>query len=368
MKRRGVVLILLLFTGCSPQPVSQPVLEVGDLLGGSVAEGFLRAQEPRSFHFPEDHNPHPGYRSEWWYLTGNLRSDAGRPFGFQVTFFRFAIKPPAKHQRLSRWAADHFWMAHLAVTDPASGRHLAEQRLAREALGLAGGRSEPFALWVHNWTLTGEGTGFPWRAELEGEEVGLQLSFEPLRPPLLQGEEGLSRKGPEVGNASYYYSITRLRTRGQLRVGEKIFSVSGLAWLDREWGTSALGPDLAGWDWFALQLDDGSDLMYYRLRRKDGSSDAYSAGTLLSPGGGKRVLGAGDVELRPLRWWKNGEGGRYPVAWLMEVKPLQRTLRIEAVLDAQEMAFGIRYWEGAVEVSSGGSVIGRGYLEMTGYQ
>jgi predicted secreted hydrolase len=362
-----LLFLLLLLVGCSPDPAPTGSTQITALLGDEAAEGFLRAYEPRSFVFPGDHGVHPGFRSEWWYITGNLDSAEGRRFGFQVTFFRFALSPPAAGNRASRWAFDHMWMAHVAVTDPRGNRHHAEERLAREALGLAGAEQNPFKVWLEGWSLTGTDNGFPWHLTLDGEEVGLQLSFSPLRAPVLQGREGLSQKGDEPGNASYYYSITRMQTRGVLTLGERRFEVGGLSWLDREWGTSALGGDQVGWDWFSLQLNDGTDLMYYRLRRRSGEPDPHSAGTLLFKNGEKRLLGPGDVRLEPEKWWTSPDDVRYPVSWQLTVRPLARTFLVTGVIDAQEMDLSVVYWEGAVDVFSAGKVVGRGYLEMTGY-
>ncbi|MEA3291617.1 MAG: carotenoid 1,2-hydratase, partial [Pseudomonadota bacterium] len=213
---RLLISLLLLLAGCSPDPEQTGSAKVAGLLGGEAAEGFMRAYEPRSFVFPRDHGVHPGFRSEWWYITGNLESAEGRRFGFQVTFFRFAMSPPVAGKRESHWAADHVWMVHVAVTDPRGRRHHAEERLAREALGLAGASRDPFKVWLEDWSLSGTGGGFPWRLAVDGEDLGLQLGFNPVRAPVLQGREGLSQKGEEPGNASYYYSITRMKTQGIL--------------------------------------------------------------------------------------------------------------------------------------------------------
>lgn len=204
-------------------------------------------------------------------------------------------------------------------------------------------------------------------AERRADSFGLQLELAPLRKPVLQGDNGLSQKGSESGNASYYYSITRLASSGRLRLGEESLELHGLSWLDREWSTSALAGSQAGWDWFSLQLDDGSDLMFYRLREKNGASSSHSAGMLVDATGGQVPLTLDDVILTPRRWWNSSNGVRYPVAWELEVKPLQSRLLIEALVDDQEMDVSVRYWEGAVSVSDAGKVVGQGYLEMTGY-
>ncbi|MCP3866930.1 MAG: carotenoid 1,2-hydratase [Gammaproteobacteria bacterium] len=357
----------LLLTGCSPEPVQTDVVPVSGLLGGDAAEGFQRAYKPRTFEFPRDHGVHPGYRSEWWYITGNLYTEEGRRFGFQVTFFRFQLAPSTDEHRKSRWATDHLWMAHTAISDPSAGQHYAEERLARGALGLAGASAEPFRIWLEDWRLEGTEGGFPWQLMLDGKELGLQLQFNPVRAPMLQGKEGLSQKGAASGNASYYYSIPRMETRGMLSVDEHHYRVSGLSWLDREWGTSALGKDQVGWDWFSLQLNEGVDLMYYQLRMDSGESAPQSAGTMMHADGAVSVLGPSDLNLAPERWWTSPSGARYPISWKLTVRPLNQTFLVTAVMDDQEMDLSVTYWEGAVDVFAEGRPAGRGYLEMTGY-
>jgi predicted secreted hydrolase len=187
---------------------------------------------------------------------------------------------------------------------------------------------------------------------------------------VLNGINGLSQKAAAAGNASYYYSITRMKSQGTLQIGERIFNVSGLSWLDREWGSSALSNDQQGWDWFALQLSDGSDLMLYNLRRNDGSQDSHSAGTLTLADGAVVHLSKDDFVLEVLDTWQSPRGGRYPIAWQIAVPQYNLSLTIDPVLDAQELVTVVRYWEGAVDVSgrhNGEPIAGRGYVELTGY-
>lgn len=360
--RNLFILLLLLFAGCSPQPGTAPGVPTS-----WEQAGFLRADRPREFSFPEDHGPHQGYRTEWWYLTGNLKTPDKRPFGYQITLFRIALTPEPPDRSASAWRAGHIWMAHLALTDVATKTHYSQERFSREALGLAGAQRDPLSIWVEDWRLYRDGIQSPWRLSAGTDEFSLELKLKPVREPVLQGENGLSRKGSEPGNASYYYSITRLDTSGTLTLADQRISLRGLSWMDREWSTSALADDQAGWDWFSLQLDDGSDLMFYRLREKSGESSPQSAGSLLNADGTLLKLHVADVALSARRWWKNSEGVRYPVAWELNVKPLQRRFLIEALVDNQEMDLSVRYWEGAVSVKEAGGQIGSGYLEMTGY-
>jgi predicted secreted hydrolase len=262
-------------------------------------------------------------------------------------------------------------MGHAALTDIDAQLHHHEQRLARGALDLAGQTREPFAVWLEDWTLSGrDGGGFPWRLRIRADDFALALELEPRREPVLQGDAGLSQKSAARGNASYYYSITRLATQGTVTAGDgTTTAVTGSSWLDREWSTSALGEDQVGWDWFSLQLDDGRDLMLYRLRQRGGATDPHSAGSLVDADGHRTKLAAGDFELETRRWWRSPEGARYPVAWRLRLPGNGLDLRVEALVDDQEMATGVRYWEGAVGVRSAasGEALGRGYLEMTGY-
>ncbi|MEM9759755.1 MAG: lipocalin-like domain-containing protein [Pseudomonadota bacterium] len=364
-----LVLILLLLGVCGCSRDSATGIDVADALGGVPETGFARAMEPRTFSFPEDHYSHPDYRNEWWYLTGQLEDKNGARFGYQLTFFRIALAPKAA-VRDSAWATRQLWMAHAALSDIDAQEHRHEQRFARAALGLAGQSRSPFRVWLEDWTLVGGEDGeFPWTLEVESDDFSLALTLTPERAPVLQGKDGLSQKSAEAGNASYYYSITRLETAGELRSGDLIHAVDGRSWLDREWSTSALGDDQIGWDWFSLQLSSGADLMLYRLRERAGGTDPHSAGSILAADDRRIGLGAGDFELDALRWWTSPDGARYPVAWRLRVPGEELDLRVEALLDDQEMRTSVSYWEGAVGVwpFAGGESIGRGYLEMTGY-
>jgi predicted secreted hydrolase len=345
-------------------------IAVADALRGAT-EGYARASEPRLFAFPDDHGPHPDYRTEWWYYTGNLATAEGRRFGFQLTFFRIA-QAPAAEARPSKWAATQVFMAHFAVTDVAAGRFHPATRLVRGALDLAGATARPFRVWAEDWSVEGEGEeALPMRLRAAEGPVAIDLVLEAGKPFVLHGERGLSRKGPEEGNASYYYSFTRMPARGVVRIGTERLAVTGSAWMDREWSTSARGADQVGWDWFALQLEDGRDLMVYRLRRRNGSIDPFSAGTIVGADGLARPLYAADVLVEPLAWWTSPRGGtRYPARWRLTVPREALSLEIAPVVADQEFAEPERYWEGAVRVQGqarGRPVDGLGYVELVGY-
>jgi predicted secreted hydrolase len=347
---------------------------VGALAGGAV-EGFARAEDPRPFVFPDDHGPHPDYRTEWWYLTGNLESEAGDPFGFQLTFFRNSLTPEPVG-RDSPWDSRELWMGHFALTDVARDRHQADERFARGAAGMAGGAVAPFRVWLGDWELSAEpdtpqDSAFPMRLRAGQEGSRLDLRLLPQKPVVLQGERGLSQKGPERGNASYYLSWTRIEATGTIEWGGQTFPVKGTAWMDREWSTSALSEAQVGWDWFALQLDDGRDLMFFELRRADGTRDPLNHGTLVGPTGETTPLGTDDFDLEVIGTWRSPlDGTLYPSGWRIRIPSEGLDLEIQPRVQNQEMDLSFRYWEGAVAVqgtSEGVPVGGVGYVELTGY-
>ena len=353
-----------------PAPSSLPA-SAAVLLGGEDPGGFARATAPRAFRFPDDHGPHPEFRHEWWYFTGNLRGPGGRRFGYQLTFFRFALSPdpPA---RASRWAANQAYMAHFAVTDVQGNRFRHFERTGRGALGLAGATARPLRVGLDDWSAEGStASTLPIRLRATEAEASVDLVLDTTRPIVLQGDRGLSRKSAAPGNASYYYSMTRLATRGSVRIDGVSFPVEGNSWLDREWGTSSLEKGQAGWDWFALQLSDGRDLMFYRLRRGDGVTDPFSAGTLVLPDGSVRPLSADDVRIETLGSWRSPESGaRYPSRWRMLLPSEGLELEVVPRIADQELRTSVRYYEGAVGVrgtSRGEAVEGDGYGELTGY-
>lgn len=365
----GVALI-----GYLTRPDWQPVesLTVSSALGGDDNAGYQRAYQPRPFHFPDDHGPHTEFRNEWWYVTGNLADAAGRPFGYQLTLFRIALSPdpPATD---SAWRTNQVYMGHFALTDVAGEKHYSFERFSRGAVGLAGAQATPFRVWLEDWELAGTETdAFPMRLRAQDGGVTLDLTLEAGKRLVLQGDRGLSQKSAEPGNASYYYSHTRLPTTGALALNGQVFQVQGSSWLDREWSTSALGPEQSGWDWFALQLDDGRELMFYRLRLKNGGMDAFSKGVLVDREGQARLLQWNEVDAQPLgEWISPHTGDRYPAGWRLRLPGENLELTVTPKVADQEMRLTVRYWEGAVTVTgrAGGRPIqGQGYLEMTRYE
>jgi predicted secreted hydrolase len=315
---------------------------------------------------PEDHVAHPEYRIEWWYYTGNARGDDGKAYGYQVTFFRVGVD--AAPQNPSVFAVRDIYMAHVALTDVDGVGHQFADRLNRAGVHWAGARTDRYEVWNENWRVSLDAQGRH-RVVAETDRFGLDLTLEPGKAPVLQGDRGYSRKGQDPGNASHYYSLTRMPTTGRIRVGDRTVTIRGTSWMDHEFGTSALDAGTRGWDWFALQFDDGRELMLYQLRLDDGRPNPFSSGTLVERDGRTVRLGVGDFTVTPTRTWRSpGSGATYPVEWDVRVPKAGLALTVRAAVDAQELrtrrSTNVTYWEGAVRVEG---TAGSGYLEMTGY-
>jgi predicted secreted hydrolase len=349
---------------------------------GSVGRGedpstsFQPATAGYRYEFPKDHGSHPAYRTEWWYYTGHLRATNGRRFGFELTFFRRAIPPDEVKTQPSQWSVSHLYLAHFAVTDISGRRFHFSDKLSRAALGKAGADESRLRVWVDDW-----------RAEAQADPAGrhtlfardgvftLALTLEPTKPLVVHGPDGISRKGTGKGQATHYYSFTRLATTGRLTIDHEQFAVTGASWMDHEFGSADLGPDLVGWDWFSVQLADNSELMLYRLRRSDGSSDLASSGTVVSSDGQSRHLSITDIRIESSGTWVSPESRAvYPNKWRLTIPSLALTLDVVPLLADQELRTArstqVTYWEGAVAVSGtkqGRPVTGQGYVELTGY-
>lgn len=344
---------------------------------------FALADAPRTFEFPSDHGPHPAFRHEWWYTTGHLRAATGETFGFELTFFRFALTPQAQPAGTSAWRTNDIYAAHFAVTDLDRQKFYFDQRYSRGAAGLAGAQASPLRVWLENWSMeaplvkassaeeaAAATARLPWLLSAAAHGYELRVQAQALSPPVLNGDAGLSRKSSQPGAASYYYSIPRMALRGQLVRDGKTLDVEGTAWLDREWGSGALASNQVGWDWFALQLDDGSALMFYSLRQQDGVQDPASAGTWIAPDGSVRSLVSSDVRLEVLEQWTSPRGGRYPSRWRVQIPQLMLDADVRPLLTDQELLTNPRYWEGAVAVTgerAGSAIGGKGYVELVGY-
>ncbi len=374
-----LVAIVLITNGCTPhedtkEENSSSTVNIIDALGGDNTEGFKRAEEVIEFQFPRDHGPHNEYRNEWWYITGNLDDTQGRRYGYQVTFFRIGLIPPDKSiQQNSNWVSRDIWMAHVALTDEHHNKHSAHERFSRGQPGMAGAQLNPFTVWLDDWQLIATDNDFPWHLSIATDNFSLNLQLEATKPKVLQGNQGLSQKSPTPGNASYYYSYPRLKTYGQIQQGhiqkkhsQQTIEVSGFSWLDREWSTSALDKDQTGWDWFSLQFDDGSELMYYQLRDLQGRAHQSSQGKIINSQSQTSMITPANIQLKPKRNWSDGESS-YPVEW--QISYQDHDLTIRPLIDNQIMNTTVKYWEGAVEIidNTTKASVGRGYLEMTGY-
>jgi predicted secreted hydrolase len=378
-KNRYLMLVFLpiFCLGCDTEQESRATLELTELLATDDTSGFSRAFNEREFTFPDDHGAHPDFRNEWWYLTGNLQDQEGRRFGYQVTFFRNAlasVKPQVADQIVSgpdtvdsAWSISNVWMAHAAITDSETRNHIAQQRFSRASPGLAGAITDPFKVWLDDWKLSGQGNEFPWQLDIDSEAFSLHLNLDSLKPVVLQGDHGLSKKSDQPGNASYYYSYTRLKTTGNISLAGEEYTVDGLSWFDREWSTSTLDRQQSGWNWFSLQLDSGEDMMFFQLLDMQGQADGNSQGSWVDELGVKTALGKDDIYLEILDEWLAPDGTSYPIRWLLEYPARNESWIVVAVFENQFMDLAVRYWEGAVEVLdvSNMKLIGRGYLEMT---
>jgi predicted secreted hydrolase len=422
-------LVVVFGVVCCARAAGPGVSELDVLHGVAQTSGFTFADAPRAFEFPRDHGPHPDFRHEWWYVTGNLDSAAGERFGFELTIFRFALAPPgggvgsggvaggaggdagaaggvangagetaggvlsgagggagaAGDIAESAWRASQVYAAHFAITDVARGKFEFGQKYGREALGLAGAQAEPFRVWLDDWMLGSPAAGEPiraagggtssaapgWKLYAQGQGYELSLDTESLGQPVLNGDHGLSRKASDPGAASYYYSIPRVAVHGKIVRAGVSTDVKGLAWVDREWGSGgSLGTSQQGWDWFALQLQDGSALMFYSLRNLDGTRDLHSAGTWVDMAGQAHALSTDQVVIDVSDHWASPRGGQYPSRWRVRVPSVGLDIQVHPVLADQELGTHPRYWEGAVDVRgtrNGHDTQGRGYVELVGY-
>jgi predicted secreted hydrolase len=335
------------------------------------AESFEIPRPGRAFRFPRDHGSHPEFKTEWWYYSGHLESAAGEHFGYQLTFFRTALRRPDPRAR-SAWSLHTVYFAHLALSDQARGRFLFREKASRGTLGLAGAGTGALEVWIDSWRAETAGDRHLLKAQDDG--LALDLELTPSKPPALHGEGGYSRKSDRSGAASFYYSLPRLATSGRLTLEGREHAVTGQSWMDHEFFTSALAPGLTGWDWFALQLDDGQEVMLYLLRHRDGSVDPASSGSLIDLQGQVRHLNLADFRVKASGFWKSAaSGASYPGGWEIAIPGAGYRLTLTPVLSDQEIraaAPPVTYWEGEVNVKgwkAGEAVAGKGFVELTGY-
>ncbi len=324
------------------------------------------------YEFPRDHHLHEKFKTEWWYFTGNLTNESGRRFGYELTFFRQGIRPPDERAATtSRFVVDDLKFAHFTVTDAAGKAFLFQQKASRGSFGNAGFANNDRIAWIESWSLKLNADGsFDLAADTVDAEV--QLHLIPSKPPIIHGADGLSRKAAGAGHASHYYSITRLKTSGSLRVRKDRFVVIGESWFDHEWATNQLAPGQAGWNWVSAQFDDDSELMLYQMRLTNGAIDPISSGTFVRADGSATALTSADFQMTPETFWKSkATQANYPIRWRISVPQEKLEFTIQPVLSNQELVLDpLVYWEGAFDLAgrrAGNPVRGCGYLELTGY-
>ena len=335
---------------------------------------FSQALPGYTYQFPRDFYSHDDFRIEWWYYTGNLEEvGTSRPFGYQLTFFRVALDTVDSNPESSKWKVSHIYFAHMTLTDIKGEEFHYFERINRKGIGNAGADSERLMVWNEDWSLKSEDEKHLLEAVESG--TGLKLRLVPMKQLVFHGENGISKKGSDVGNASHYFSYTRMKTSGTILIGGKTYKVLGTSWMDHEYSSNQLNDELSGWDWFSLKLDNQTELMLYQLRLKTGGVDSFSSGTLVSADGMARHLKQHEFIVKPLTQWKSKRSGiTYPLGWELELPNLGIKLNLSPDLYDQELynlrSISASYWEGSVAVEgtiSGVPVKGKGYVELVGY-
>jgi predicted secreted hydrolase len=374
MRRLFILILFLLLTSCTPTTSPSSSVQVPELqaLSSQLPAGFAIADGSYPLSFPQDFGAHEDFRTEWWYYTGNLQTPEGRPFGFELTIFRVGLLPPtAEVPSTSKWYGHSVYFAHFALSDIEANQFHAYERYSRPGPGLAGAQSDPYRVWLEDWSITQQSPGmYQLQAEQDGIRIDLTLNDE--MGVVLHGENGYSRKGKGPGNASYYFSQPRLRTEGSVQIDGTNYPVSGLAWMDHEFSTSVLDPDQIGWDWLSLQFDDGPALMLYQLRERDGKISDASSGTYVDHQGNARAIDLSDFKINVKGEWRSPHTQAvYPAAWEIQINQPDCLLQASPLMADQEVHFpAVTYWEGAVRFEGtcdGRDVSGKGYIELTGY-
>lgn len=373
VKIATVLILFSGFLGCAPDHIAESIQFQNSEknLPDSLIDGYSRAAPGNLPEFPNDFGSHNDYLTEWWYYTGNLQTKDGHKFGYQLTFFRRALGPPGYFaDRDTTWAAEQIYLGHFALSNIEIDQFFAFERYARGAIGLAGAEADPFRVWIHDWEVSLLEQNKYYLFASEGD-VTIELNLDDLKGPILHGIEGYSQKGPELGNASYYISQTRLKSTGTVTIEGVVIPVSGYSWMDHEYSTSALTQDQVGWDWYSIQLDNGYELMLYQIRRADGSIDTFSSGTMIAPDGVTRPIPREEFIITTTNEWESPHSGSiYPAGWVVEIESFSIKLIVTPLQSDQELNLTYTYWEGAVELDGifqNQSVTGFGYVELTGY-
>jgi len=376
MPRFSIPFALLIFlTACSPLTVPAAEVEVPAVatINANIPTGFVAADGSRVLSFPQDFGAHEDFRTEWWYYTGNLQTPEGRHFGFELTIFRVGLLPPTVDLPTdSQWYNNSIYFAHFAVSDIANEKFYAFERYSRPGPGLAGAQADPYRVWIEDWNIT-EQALHTYRLQASQENIAIDLTLADEMGVVLHGEDGYSRKGKAVNNASYYYSQPRLRADGFVRVDDAQYKVNGLAWKDHEFSSSVLDKNQIGWDWFSLQFENGPALMLFQLRERDGGTSDSSSGTFIPADGIPQPVQKTDFQITVLDEWRSPHTqGIYPSAWKIRLNKPNCLLEVRPWMADQELNFPtVTYWEGAVHFEgicdNGDSVRGNGYIELTGY-
>jgi len=331
---------------------------------------FLQAVDQRDFIFPKDFGKHEEFQTEWWYYTGNLFTETGRHFGYQLTFFRRGISSNDLSGRDSNWASNQIYLAHFIVTDSENIRSFQKEIMTRGALGLADAQSDKyFSVWLYDWKVS-QISDNEFELSASTDQYAINLLLKEQKKPILHGIKGLSIKGDELGNASYYFSQTKLSTIGEIEIEGDVQKVSGYSWMDHEFGSNTLGANQIGWDWFSLQFDNNQELMLFQIRGDDGTISKNSSGTLVTSDSETINLTNSDFFITVLDEWKTDDGFRYPSKWLIRIPDKQMEFVVEPIINQQENVFFFRYWEGAVKITGfigETKILGYGYVELTGY-
>ncbi len=361
----------LLLTACASQVTPAAELQAADF-SPEIPEGFTYADGSRPLTFLADFGAHPDFRTEWWYYTGNLSTPEGRPFGFELTVFRVSLAPPTVDlPDDSTWYSESLYFAHFALSDIEANEFHTYERYARPGPGLAGAQAIPYRVWLEDWSIVETGKD-SYRLQAAQDGIAINLNLTDEIGVILHGENGYSRKGREVNNASYYYSQPRLKAEGTVQVQDETYQVSGLAWKDHEFSTGVLDEGQIGWDWFSLQFDDGSALMLFQLRESGGGTSDSSSGTFINADGLTQSLRNENFTITVLDQWRSSHtGGMYPSAWQIQLEEPECELSVQPWMADQEVNFpAVTYWEGAIRFEGtcdGKSVNGNGYIELTGY-
>jgi predicted secreted hydrolase len=369
----ALVMLAITISGLSLVTISSGnKVEATTLLDASAVDvtDFARAIAPYNWQFPEDFGPHPDFQTEWWYYTGNIATDEGRRFGYQFTIFRRAITPD-ENATDSEWRTNQIYLAHFTVANIGDDQFWHEQRLSRGSAGLAGATIDPrYRVWVEEWEIAAQNDDAAVvTIQAATPDFAIDLTLEQTKPPALQGDKGLSAKSSEEGNASYYYSLSRLATTGTITVEGESYAVNGISWKDHEFSTSALGTDAEGWDWFGLIFDNDTEVMLGQIRMVDGDTEPAFGGIFVYPDGSTEYLAADAFSIAATDTWVSPHSGaEYPSGWDITIQTQEGVIAFHAepLMRDQELAdTNPSYWEGAVHIT--GDVTGYGYAELTGY-